>query len=358
MESVLEMFQKDTRSAMSAKVYAQQIAFAPFVFQSTRAMRNFGLLSIIEASGDQGISAEEIQPKTKLSVYSVRVLLEAGLGIGLLTIDQGKYILTKTGYFILHDEMTNVNMDFTHDVCYQGLFDLDTSLLSGKPEGLKVLGEWKTLYEGLSHFPEKAKMSWLDFDHFYSSDSFPAVISNVFRNSPKKILDIGGNTGKWAIQCFNYSPEVRVGIADLPGQLNMAKEAIRKNGFSDRAEFYEIDMLDEKSLLPKGFDIIWMSQFLDCFSEQQIVSILKRCYDALDENGEVIILEPLWDKQTYEVSAFCLQMTSLYFTCIANGNSQMYHSDLFTRLIRASGFSFVERIDQIGICHSMFKCKK
>lgn len=358
MQEVIEMFQKDTRNAMSAKIYAQQIAFAPFVFQSSRALRNFGILQIVEDSGEMGIAEEDIRSQTKLSVYSVRVLLEAGLGIGLFTIDEGRYILTRAGYFILHDKMTIANMDFTHDVCYEGLFNLDKSLETGKPEGLKVFGEWKTVYEALAHLPEHVRKSWFAFDHYYSSDSFPAVLENVFRSSPKKILDIGGNTGKWALQCFGHSADIRVGIADLPGQLNMAKQTIANNGYADRAEFFEVDLLDEKCRLPKGFDVIWMSQFLDCFSEDQIVSILKRCYEALGENGQVIILEPLWDKQTYEVSAFCLQMTSLYFTAIANGNSQMYHSELFTQLIRKAGFTLVERIDKIGICHSMMKCRK
>ena len=358
MQEVIEMFQKDTRNAMAAKVYAQQIAFAPFVFQSSRILRDFGILSIIEESGETGINTKDIHAKTKLSEYSVRVLLEAGLGIELLTIDEDRYILTRTGYFILHDKMTIANMDFTHDVCYQGLFDLDKSLISGKPEGLKVFGNWKTIYEALAHLPDHVKKSWFAFDHYYSSDSFPVVIDHVFKSNPAKILDIGGNTGKWALSCFAHSPTVRVGIADLPGQLNVAKQTISKNGYTDRAEFFEVDLLNENCPLPKGFDVIWMSQFLDCFSENEIVSILKRCYDALPANGQVIILEPLWDKQTYEVSAFCLQMTSLYFTAMANGNSQMYHSELFTGLIRKAGFSFVERIDRIGICHSMMKCSK
>ncbi len=358
MQKLEEMFQKDTRNAMASKVYAQQIAFAPFVFQCSRILRDFGILSIIEKSGESGISAKDIHDQTELSEYSIRVLLEGGLGIGLITVDEGLYCLTRTGYFILHDKMTIVNMDFSHDVCYKGLFDLDKSLLSGKPEGLKVFGNWKTIYEALSKLPEHVQKSWFAFDHYYSSDSFPAVLNHVFRSGPLKILDIGGNTGKWALQCFAHSPDVRVGIADLPGQLNMAKEMIHKNGYSERAEFFEVDLLDENCSLPKGFDIIWMSQFLDCFSENQIVSILKRCYDALGEKGEVVILEPLWDRQSYEVSAFCLQMTSLYFTAMANGNSQMYHSGLFTELVRKAGFSFIERIDRIGICHSMLKCKK
>ena len=138
----------------------------------------------------------------------------------------------------------------------------------------------------------------------------------------------------------------------------MAKENIKKEGLTSRVSFYEMNVLEKNAELPKGFDIIWMSQFLDCFSEEQIGSILTCCYDALDNDGHVFILEPFWDKQKFEVSAFCLQMTSLYFTNIANGNSQMYHSDLFIKLIEKAGFTVVEQINNIGISNSLLKCQK
>jgi hypothetical protein len=41
-------------------------------------------------------------------------------------------------------------MDFTHDVSYLGTFHLQEALTTGKPAGLKVLGDWPTIYEGLS----------------------------------------------------------------------------------------------------------------------------------------------------------------------------------------------------------------
>jgi hypothetical protein len=39
--------------------------------------------------------------------------------------------------------MTNVNMDFTNDVCYEGMFTLTDSIKQGKPTGLKfwVIGQ-------------------------------------------------------------------------------------------------------------------------------------------------------------------------------------------------------------------------
>ncbi|HET6244610.1 MAG: class I SAM-dependent methyltransferase [Bacteroidetes bacterium] len=355
----MKFFNSDNRTALEAIEYAQHIAFAPIVFQASIALRDLGILTIIEKQGKDGITTEQVVELSGLKPYGVRVLLEAGLGIGLLTIDDNyNYFLTKTGYFILQDEMTKVNMDFVQDICYKGMFDLTGSIQTGKPEGLKTLGPWPTVYEGLSVLPEKEQKSWFNFDHYYSSDSFPLVLPHVFKDSPKKLLDIGGNTGKWSLQCAKYNEQVQVTIADLPGQLKMAQANIESQGLSSRVGFHEINILDKNAKLPKGFDVIWMSQFLDCFSEEEIISILERCFEALDENGQVFILEPFWDRQKYKVSAFCLQMTSLYFTNIANGNSQMYHSGLFIKLVEKAGFHVIEKIDNIGVSHSLLKCSK
>jgi hypothetical protein len=145
---------------------------------------------------------------------------------------------------------------------------------------------------------------------------------------------------------------------DLPGQLEVAREKVKGAGLSDRIHFHPANLLDEKLVFPKGFDAIWMSQFLDCFSEKEIISILKRCYESVTENQYVLILEAFWDTQRFEAAAFCLQQTSVYFTALANGNSQMYHSAVFIRCVEEAGFKIEERIDDIGLSHTLLKCKK
>lgn len=352
----MKFFNEDKLTALEAIEYAQHIAFAPVVFQAALSLRDLGILDLAEKAGKEGITAAEITTKTGLSDYGARVLLEAGLGIGLLLVSDEKYSITKAGYYILQDTMTRVNMDFVQDICYRGMFELKESIQHGKPEGLKTLGSWPTVYEGLSKLQPKEQKSWFSFDHFYSSDSFPIVLPHVFRDKPKKILDIGGNTGKWALQCMKYDQEVEVTIADLPGQLRMAEHTIREAGFEGRVKFHETNLLDPEASLPGDFDVIWMSQFLDCFSEEEIISILKRCRTSLNSSGQVFILEPFWDRQKFRVSAFCLQMTSLYFTNIANGNSQMYHSGLFSGLVEKAGFRVSEMVDGIGVSHSLMKC--
>ena len=70
--------------------------------------------------------------------------------------------MAKAGWFLINDEMAKVNMDFNHDVNYLGMFDLETAILEGKPEGLKVFGNWKTIYEGLSQLPSQVQKAGLD----------------------------------------------------------------------------------------------------------------------------------------------------------------------------------------------------
>jgi ubiquinone/menaquinone biosynthesis C-methylase UbiE len=238
------------------------------------------------------------------------------------------------------------------------MYFLEESIKNQKPEGLKVFGNWPTIYQALStDLPEKAKSSWFSFDHFYSDYAFPEVLPHVYEYKPKRLLDIGGNTGKWSMQSFEYNPDVKITIMDLPGYVETAKEQIQKKGFGDRISFYPCNILDESQKFPSGFDAIWMSQFLDCFSDEQIVSILKRCKKALNPGGHIFILETFWDRQRFEASAFSLQQTSLYFTVMANGNSQMYDSKVFIKCVEEAGLKVYDQKDAIGVSHTLLVCQ-
>jgi len=357
-EMIKPLFDKDNLKALDAISHAHLIAFAPYVWEASKLLKEEGILHIVEKANLNGITIEAVANQTEMSLYGVRILLEAGLGIGLVYRKIDHYFLSKTGHFFLNSPSIVVNYNFMRDVCYKGAETLGESIKNSKPEGLKTLGNWETLYEGLSEFPEPAKKSWFDFDHFYSDNSFDDILPVVFNSNPKSILDIGGNTGKWTLKCLNYNENIELGIVDLAGQLRVAKENIREAGFLNRFKPYEINVLVPENNLPKGYDIIWMSQFLDCFSDQEIISILEKCHEAADENTRIFINETFWDCQKYEASAFALQMTSLYFTTMANGNSQMYDSTVFFKLIDKAGFEIINQYDLIGYGHTLLELKK
>ena len=353
-------YTQDHLSAREAQVRAHWIAWAPVVFQTSRLMLKWGILDLLRNSAE-GLTIAEVAREKELSVYAVKVLMEASLTIGTVLVDPAteRFTLAKTGWFLLTDAATRVNVDFTHDVCYEGMFRLEESLLEGRPAGLEHFGPWATLYEGLSQLPRQAQDSWLLFDHFYSDGSFSEALDVVFASRPRTLLDVGGNTGRWALRCVAYDPEVRVTIVDLPQQLElMRRETAGKPG-AERIDAFATDLLQRENGFPadRHFDVVWMSQFLDCFSEDEILSILERAARIMDGDSRLFIMETLWDRQRYEPAAFCLTMTSLYFSVMANGNSKMYSTDDLVRLIRQAGLDVVAVHDNLGHGHSLLEVK-
>ncbi|SHK13039.1 O-methyltransferase [Reichenbachiella agariperforans] len=344
-------------SAIDAKYEAQKIAFAPITFQAIMAMKNLGVMEYIYKKRGNATQAEIIED-LGISKYSVEVMLETAEVMDIIETKEGKLSLSKIGFFLLRDELTRVNMNFVNDVCYDGSKYLEESLATNKPAGLKVFGEWDTVYEGLSKLEKPVRKSWLEFDHFYSQDAFDSALEIVFKNKPGKLFDIGGNTGKWSIKCCGYDSDVNIKILDLPGQIEMAKKNIADNNLQDRIEFHPINLLDTTQKIPQGADVIWMSQFLDCFSEEEILVILLNCAQASTKDTTIYIMEPFIDNQPYEAATYSLVATSLYFTCIANGNSKMYKLETFKELIDKAGMQIIETHALIGDSyHTILACK-
>ncbi len=357
----------DKIRAIDAKVEAIKIAFSPMTFQAIRALIELGLLQMISDSGDEGITIKGLSEKSGISEYGVGVLVEMALGMGVVKFNEKeaengteKIVLGKIGWFLLEDDCTRVNFNFTNDICYKGAFNLLESVKNGKPEGLRQFGDkWTTVYEALSTLPEREKKSWFEFDHFYSDVAFPEALPIVYAKKPKKLFDIGGNTAKWAIASCKHDSDVNVTIVDLPGQTKVAEENAKKAGFSDRISFVSGNVLDETTRLPEGADAVWMSQFLDCFSLKQITKILTKIHDSVDEKCDVWVLEPLWDMQKFEGESYALQATSLYFTCIANGNSKMYRFGELVEAIERAGFKLETAHHNLGTnFYSLLNFKK
>ncbi|MFM2598960.1 methyltransferase [Vibrio fortis] len=347
----------DPFNALQAKTEAQKLSFAPIVFHTARTLRDLGILKALDEAGEQGLDASDISAKTGVSEYGVKVLLDMALSAHIVLWEKPNYRLANLGFYMLHDGMTEANMDFTADVCYAAMMHLTEAIQKGTPAGLKELGEWETIYQGLSQLPQQAKESWFKFDHFYSDRSFPILLEKVFEKQPKSLVDIGGNTGKWALQCCGHNSDVEITIVDLPQQLEMAMANAKEQGFEDRITPYPANMLDKQQALPTGADVWWMSQFLDCFSPMEILSILKRVRSHMSEQATVYILELFWDAQKYDAASYSLNATSLYFTCLANGNSRFYRSEDFLEIVAEAGFEVVTRTDDIGLGHTLLELK-
>lgn len=348
-------FSPPKQRAFDARFEAQKIAFGPVVFHCVRYAWKRGMLQALAEAGDTGITLDDLEATGRWSRYALKLVLESCLSAGVVHIDGGRWQLDKVGYCLISDDITRINFDFIHDVCYQGLFELERSLDAGKPLGLAHLGDWTSIYPVLSELPEPARSSWFAFDHHYSDTSFPSILPDVFATAPRRVMDIGANTGKFSRAALAYDARVELHLVDLPQQLAVADAELSAAGVRARAELHPRNLLDASSALPEGMDLVWMSQFLSCFGELEIASIFQRVATCLSEQGQVLVLDTFWDRQQYDIAAFCLINTSPYFTAMASGNSKIYESSDYIRLAEAAGLRLLTVRDGIGYCHSLLR---
>lgn len=351
-------FSPAKQRAFDARFEAQKIAFGPVVFHCVHYAWKRGILETLGEAGDRGITLDELEATGRWSRYALKLVLESCLSAGVVLIEGGRWQLDKTGFCLISDDITRVNFDFIHDVCYQGLFELERSLDAGKPLGLAHLsgkGDWSSIYPALSQLPEPAKSSWFAFDHHYSDTSFPDILPDVFATAPKRVMDIGANTGKFTRAALNYDANVELNLVDLPQQLAVAETNLAAEGLRERAQLHARNLLDPEAALPEGMDLVWMSQFLSCFGEAEIASIFRRVAACLADGGQVLVMDTFWDRQRYDIAAYCLINTSPYFTAMASGNSKVYESADYIRLAEAAGLRLLTARDGIGYCHSLLR---
>ena len=348
---------KNRTSSVEALTNAQKIAFAPFTFQAVAAMLDF---NILQSLNDSPKTKQEIQSACSISEYTADVLFDAALYIGLVEKDeQGKYSLTALAEAFLFDEMTRVNFNFVRDICYLGASELSESFKENRPAGLqKYLFDSETIYSKLPELNEKMKKSWYEFDHHYSDDCFretiPLIFEAAFKNSSEKLIfDIGGNTGKFERACLEYDRDCTVTMIDLKENIEVAQ----KNFNTERCKFFAANILKDE--LPQISGAVFMSQFLDCFSKKQILKILNKVAKHSDKDTKIFILEPFIDKQQFEGAAYALSHISMYFTCMANGNSKMYNESEMKEIIEKSDLKLERVYQNIGkYDYTLLECTK
>lgn len=345
-------------SAYAALGEAQRLSCLPFKFQVTDCLLQYGVFAFLDEKAAGGASIADIAKACGLSPYAAGLLLDCGVAFELLEFEGEVYSLTRTAYFLLHDDMARANFRFAHDVCYLGLSELKKSLDEGRPAGLEYLGPWKSIYPHLKDLKEPARKSWFDFDHFYSDSAFDDALSVLEKLSPKHIADVGGNTGKFSVRACRRLKDVTVTIIDLPEQCELASDSLREQKLNTRVFPTPCNLLEAARLPEVKADIWWMSQFLDCFAPEEIRHIIRLIKERMGTDDRIAVLEPFIGSQPHPIGDECLAAFSLYFTAIANGTSRFYKKKDFIDLFVEEGLMVESEHDGLGYGHTLLICRK
>ena len=340
---------------------AQQIAFAPFVFKAVSAALRTGFLEAVVR--EPGQTAEAYAPTLKLTPYATGVMADILAAADIVKrTPEGALEGTPVAECLLFDDMTRANFFFTDDVNYAGLDKTLDALLEGRPAGLSAFNpEWKTIYPHLPELPTRAQAAWFGFDHFHSDRAYEAALSILLAKNPnfRRLVDIGGNTGRFTKAFLERFPHADARFVDLPVETEALLSRKEMAPYATRIRTISIDWLTDAPLTgTEGADLYWMSQFLDCFSDEEALSILVRTRKAMADGATLAVLEPLVDEQRHKAAELSLAASSLYFTVMANGKSRFFNGRTLRRLFDKAGFQIAAEHPNLGISHTLFLLEK
>jgi 3-hydroxy-5-methyl-1-naphthoate 3-O-methyltransferase len=106
------------------------------------------------------------------------------------------------------------------------------------------------------------------------------------------LLDVGGAMGAIPIELCRAYPALRATVYDLPFVCDLATEKITAAGLHQRITTAPGDFLTGQAL-PRGHDVVMMSNVMHDWDEATGRALLAKCHDALLPGGMIVICELL-----------------------------------------------------------------
>jgi ubiquinone/menaquinone biosynthesis C-methylase UbiE len=115
----------------------------------------------------------------------------------------------------------------------------------------------------------------------------PALAKNFPLPAARRLLDVGGGSGLYAVAMLRANPSLRAAIWDRAEVLKVARESAERYGVSDRTEFVAGDMFADP--VPPGCDVMLLSNVLHDWDVPECQRLLDRCAGALPPGGRLLI---------------------------------------------------------------------
>lgn len=107
--------------------------------------------------------------------------------------------------------------------------------------------------------------------------------------SHRAMLDVGGNSGEFAIQACRRHAHLLAAVADLPVVCEIGLEHVLATPERSRIGFYPLDL--RRHQLPQGYDLIAFKSMLHDWPIEEALSFIDKVFAALEPGGTLLIFE-------------------------------------------------------------------
>ena len=245
--------------------------------------------------------------------------------------------------------------------CYQNAPISNLHLIKGKPHYLgdfihhaqNIMENWTMLREtietgkavSLNDLPEEVDLHDLrDFItamHNIASVKADELCSKIDIKGARRLLDLAGGPGTYAIACAKANPQLHAVVFDLGHTIKLTQEFIRAAGLEERVTTQAGNCLED-TFGKNVYDAILVSNLLHIYNPENNTKILKKCRDALKDEGQVIIHEFVLDEtRTRPQFAALFSLNML----IGTQEGASYSESEYRAWLEDAGFKHIRKID-------------
>lgn len=194
---------------------------------------------------------------------------------------------------------------------------------------------------------EAAESDWtgafIDAMHANAASQARHMVQAVGAAGAKRLLDVGGGSGAYAIAFAQAEPALQADVLDLPQVTPIADRHIRAAGLADRVRTKHGDLARDD--LGQGYDLILLSAICHMLSEAENFDLLARCARALLPGGRVVIRDFILEPgRTAPRGAAIFALNMLVGTRRGNTYTEAEYRDW----LRNAGFRQVQRLSPTG----------
>lgn len=250
-------------------------------FRESRLLLTAIELDAFTAVGE-GAGAGEVAARLGTDPRATEMLLNALVAVGMLSKREGRYFNVADSRWLRRDTPEGAREALMHLV---NLWDRWSRLTDCVRKGTCVRTGRRTRAE------TEAFIAMMDYN---ARQRAPLVVEAIGLEGVRRVLDLGGGSGAYAIAFAQASPELEVEVLDLAPVLRIARRHIEHAGLAGRVRTRLGDL--RQASYGSGYDLVFISAICHMLDPEENRAMLRKAHAALRPGGRVVIqdfiLEP------------------------------------------------------------------
>ena len=299
-------------------------------------------LGLFEKISKEGIKLQDLTDELEIDKEGLQRLVRALCSLDLLKVQNEKIFITKKGEFLREDnEFTLAAAALMWNEEHYNAWSKAAVAVKNSSEVFSSIYEY-SFFTWLEKNNDKAELYQKAISTYAKKDYFKIPKIHDF-SKHKKILDVGGGSGFLLKYMLEEYPEIRGILLDTRKSIELAQNEVLKL-YNERCSFISVDFFKK---VPKEADAIFLCRILHDWDDGMASIILRNCYEALEENQHLYIVELVLPDDINNPLGALLNLSMLTIT----GGKERTKNE-FNNLLDKNGFE-IQKIKELDGLNSL-----